>query len=79
MCDYLHTEKKVKGVIGTVFSMFFLNALVKIGFKIDAQISLCDFEFNGMKPYKDMKPSKYYPNGIPEIFLVCMHYPNVAD
>ena len=61
-------------MIGTVFSMFFLNALAKIGFSLDAQIQLWEFEFKGIKPYKNMKASKFYPNGVPEIFLVCMHY-----
>lgn len=73
VAEWLHETRGAKGMVGTVFSMFALKSIVKAGFELVGSISLPDYEFNGIKPYKGMKPSPHYPNQKPEIFTVAYH------
>lgn len=74
MADYIHEQHGAKGFYLFAGGVYIVNAMIKEGYELKATVPLAEFEYNGGKPYRDIKPSKHFINKIPAGYLLAKEY-----
>lgn len=74
MADYVNIAKEAKGLYMFAGGVYIVNAMLREGYKLKETIPLAEFDFNGTKPYKEVKPSKHFINKIPAGYLLAKEY-----
>ena len=46
-----------------------MKVALRVGFEVNDKIAFKDFEYKGEKPFKDILPSKAFPNEDPGLIL----------
>lgn len=74
MADYLHETLGAKGFYLFAGGVYIVNAMLKEGYELKVTIPLAEFEYNGGKPYQNIKPNKHFVNKIPAGYLLAKEY-----
>lgn len=69
MAVWLHENKQSKCLHSCLFGVYALKSFLREGHKIIETIYFDEFEYNGVKVFKDVKPLPYYIDGRPAAYM----------
>lgn len=74
LAEYLHNVFKAKALFTVVTGVYMIPSLLKEGFKVKFTTYYDEYEYNGVKVFKDIPANKYYIDSRPAAYLISYEF-----